>query len=55
MGEIGVNNLSRNGAINDKNQVTVLATKTACNQKLPLLFVVQGQTAHCEDSQIGDV
>ena len=54
-GETGVDNMSRNGDINDKSQVTVLATITADNQKLPLLFVAQGQTARCEDSQIGDV
>lgn len=54
-GETGIDNVSRNGSINDKSQVTILATITAHNQKLPLLFVAQGQTERCEEGQLGDI
>ena len=54
-GETGVDNMSRQGNVNDKSQVTVLATITASKTKLPLLFVAQGKTTQVENSQIGDV
>ena len=54
-GETGVDNMSRQGSISDKSQVTVLATIAADYTKLPLLFVAQGKTEQVEASQIGDV
>lgn len=54
-GETGADNLSREGVINDKSQVTILATITAAYTKLPLLFIAQGKTEQVENSQIGDV
>ena len=54
-GETGVDNVARLSTINDKSQVTVLASITAAGTKLPLLFVAQGKTSQVESTQIGDV
>ena len=54
-GETGVDNVTRLSTINDKSQVTVLASITAAGTKLPLLFVAQEKTSQVEASQIGDV
>ena len=54
-GETGIDNMSRQGSVSDKSQVTVLATIAADYTKLPLLFVAQGKTEQVESSQIGDI
>lgn len=53
--ETGVDNVGRSSLINDKTQVTVLATVSAVGTKLPLLFIAQGKTSASEASQLGDV
>lgn len=53
--ETGVDNVTRQSTVNDKAQVTVLATISAAGTKFPLLFIAQGKTAVVEESQIGDV
>lgn len=54
-GETGKDNVTRQATINEKTQVTVLATICADYTKLPLLFIAQGKTALVETTQIGDV
>lgn len=54
-GEKGKDNVSRQSIINDKAQITVLATVSAASTKFPLLFIAQGKTDAVEASQIGDV
>ena len=54
-GETGVDNISKQALINDKTQITVLATISAANTKLPLLFIAQGKTQLVENTQLGDV
>ena len=54
-GETGVDNVTREGTINDKSQVTIIASIAADRTKLPLLFIAQGKTSQVEESQIGDV
>lgn len=53
--ETGVDNVGRASLINDKTQVTVLATISATGTKFPLLFIAQGKTSAVEASQLGDV
>lgn len=53
--EKGRDHNSRLSLMNDKDQVTVLATITAARTKLPLLFIAEGKTERVEASQIGDV
>ena len=53
--ETGYDNVTRDGKVEEKAQITAIATVTAANTKLPLLFVAQGKTTTVEETQIGDV
>ena len=54
-GETFIDSSKRDGTLNEKTQVTVLASITLSGTKLPLLFIAQGKTARVESTQIGDV
>lgn len=51
--QVNVDQNSQQSAMNDKEQITVLATITAANTKLPLTFIAEGLTEKIEKSQIG--
>ena len=53
--ETGHDNITRESKVEEKAQITAIATVTAAYTKLPLMFVTQGKTATVEESQIGDV
>ena len=53
--ETGYDNITRAGKVDDKSQITAIATVTAALTKLPLFFVAQGKTEQVEETQIGDV
>ena len=48
--ETGHYNITREGKVEEKAQITAIATVTAAYTKLPLMFVAQGKTATVEES-----
>ena len=53
--QVNVDSNSRQSLMNEKQQITILATITADNTKLPLMFIAEGQTEKVEKTQLGDV
>lgn len=53
--ETGIDNGGTMAKMSDKEQLTVLATVSAANTKLPLFFLAKGKTELVDNTQIGDV
>ena len=53
--QVNVDYNSRHSLKNEKQQITVLATITADNTKLPLMFAAEGQTEKVEKTLLSDV
>ena len=53
--QVNVDYNSRHSLKNEKQQITVLATITADNTKLPLMFISEGKTEKVEKAQLGYV